>query len=318
MRLTPAILIVPILALAGGCAGDQAGGGGSDAAAPDDEIDAGGADAAPEEPPLGEPFWSSEMTADAADFYVRVQPEGSVELGVADPAAGDGNVARLVFPGIPELGSGDRVSPAYASELATERGDFHHGVYRMRVKLASCQPGEEAVNGLFTYFNDGTDHDADGVVDNSEIDIEVLCGTPNVLFLTAWTDYTFETETFRKWTRALDLDTGDVWQSPAPDLYGLDLAGNDPTLRLPSLLDPDAFLEIGFEWRADRVRWFATIDGEERTIAELTDASLVPELPGRLMFNVWHPGEHWFGGGGPPDYPAGDATLLVDRAAYWK
>ncbi len=326
MRFTTDTACALALVAALGCAEDPAAlGPGIDASAPGPTVDAapGGVDAADDGEPadastLPAPTWSSEMTADATDFYMRHQDEGSVQLGAVDDAAGDGVVARLAFPGIPGLGNADRVSPAFASELATNRSDFHYGVYRVRVKLAGCAPDEEVVNGIFTYFNDGTDHDGDGIADNSEIDLEVLCGAPNVLFMTVWTDYAFETETFRKWTRVIDFDTGDVWQSPAPDQYGIERVGNEAAFARPGLLAPGTFIDMGFEWRADRVRYFATIDGAEVTLAELTEPDLVPQLPGHLMFNVWHPASHWFGGGGPPDYPASDAVMIVDRAAYWR
>ena len=131
-------------------------------------------------------------------------------------------------------------------------------------------------------------------------------------------EYTFETEEFRKWTRAIDLTTGDIWASPSDHEYGLVAAGQEPALILPDLLDPDGFVELGFDWRADRVRFFAVVDGEDRTLAELTDAAGIPTLPGALMFNVWHPADHWFGDAAAPDFPAGDATLLVDWARYWR
>ena len=44
--------------------------------------------------------------------------------------------------------------------------------------------------------------------DNSEIDIEILCGTPNVISMTTWTDYQAAPERFLKWTRAVDRATG--------------------------------------------------------------------------------------------------------------
>jgi hypothetical protein len=254
---------------------------------------------------------------DADQFQTRAQPEGAVERNVADPEADDGLVATLRFPGIAALGNADRVSPQYATELATDDETFRYGTYWMRVALAACAPGEEVVNGLFTYFNDGQDHDADGIVDNSEIDIEVLCGTPDVIFLSVWTDYDGATEVFRKQTRAIDLATGELWDSPSDHEYGLVSAGTDPTLQLPALLDPGQFVELGFEWHADRVRYLARVDGEERTLWELADPSHVPSLAAGVLFNVWHPAEHWFGDGAPPDYPAADATLRVDWVRFW-
>jgi hypothetical protein len=254
----------------------------------------------------------------AGDFYTRHQPNATVELDIDETAASDGEVARLVFKGVPGLGTYDRVGPPYASELATVRDDFHFGTYRMRARLAACAPGEEVVNGLFTYFNDGTDHDNDGLPDNSEIDLEILCGTPDVVFLSVWTDYDIDEDRFRKWTRAIDFATGTVWESPADDTHDLVLVGVQPALVRPGFLAPHHFVELGFEWRTDRVRYFAVVDGAELPLWELTGAARVPQLPATLIFNVWHPAEHWIGSGGPPDFPAHDATLLVDWARYWR
>lgn len=295
--------------------------GPADDASDDDAVDASAATAvdAADAGDARPPTWASDMTeSNRSSFYTRMHPGAAVELGVAEPAADDGEVARLVFRGVPGLGTYDRVGPPFASELATLRDDFHYGTYRMRARLASCAPGEEVVNGLFTYFNDGTDHDDDGLVDNSEIDLEILCGTPDVLFLSVWTEYTFEGERFRKWTRAIDLSTGELWDSPSDREHGLVYAGQDPSLVLPDLLAADRFVELGFEWRADRVRYFAVVDGAERTLAELTDPTRIPQLPATLIFNVWHPAEHWIGDADPPDFPALDATLLVDWARYWR
>src|SRR5690349_3022261 len=98
------------------------------------------------EPRDAPPTWSSEMTdVDAGQFQTRAQPEGAVDRNVADADAEDGLVATLRFPGIPALGNADRVSPQYATELATTSETFRYGTYWMRVKLAACAPGEEVV-----------------------------------------------------------------------------------------------------------------------------------------------------------------------------
>jgi hypothetical protein len=318
IALAVPLLVVPACAFqpGAGTLTDAGGGSATDAATATGDARVPGHDAAMPPPP---PTWSSDMTqANQPAFYTRLQPGATVELGVAADGADDGQVARIVFRGNPGRGTHDHVGPGFASELATERADFHFGTYRMRARLAACAPGEEVVNGLFTYFNDGTDRDDDGLADNSEIDLEILCGTPGVLFMSVWTEYSFQPEEFRKWTRVIDFTRGDIWESPSDREHGLVFVRHDPSLVLPELLLPDRFVELGFEWRADRVRYFAVVDGAERTLAELTDAARVPQLPAALMFNVWHPAEHWFGGGAPPDYPAHDATLLVDWARYWR
>lgn len=56
-------------------------------------------------------------------------------------------------------------------------------------------------------------------MDNPEIDIELLGGRPNVLFLTAWTDCQESPERFRKWSRSVDLVTGEYLESVREDSY---------------------------------------------------------------------------------------------------
>ena len=123
-------------------------------------------------------FFYDFRTADASSFS-PYHPFGSVTFG-ADPAAHDGYAASLVFdadtPGIGPTGK--------ATEIITKSSQGF-GEYRFRVRLATCRPSEDLVNGLFTYFNDGKDHDGDGLVDNDEIDIEILCAQPSFLNMTS-------------------------------------------------------------------------------------------------------------------------------------
>jgi hypothetical protein len=191
-------------------------------------------------------------------------------------------------------------------------------MYRARVRQAACAASEDVVNGNFTYFNDGQDHDGDGLVDNSEIDIEILCGTPSVISLTIWSQYSDDNGHFRKWTRAVDLGTGAVLESTAADSYELASKGIDPELAHPSFRGADQYYEMGFEWHADRIRYFIVLDGAEITLWNFTNPALIPKLPGRWLMNVWHPDVHWFGSGGSAGYPAHDATMRIDWARYWR
>src|SRR5262249_30931997 len=151
----------------------------------------------------------------------------------ADANAVDGIAGVLTFPGSMTFGPNDHAGPAFATEIESKMATFQYGMYRARVRLAACAASEEVVNGDFTYFNDGTDHDGDGVIDNSEIDIEVLCGTPSVLSLTVWTEYTSDTS-FKKWTRAVDLKTGEYFESTAANQFGVTKKGTDPQFVHPS------------------------------------------------------------------------------------
>ena len=299
-----------VLLLLAGC-----GLNGSDTPASPDArlVDADPPHGGPDAEPAGPPTFETEFATNNDLWTERMSDGGVIAFGVADAAAGDGLAAKLTFHGDASFTNADRVSPAFATELVSA-APFHFGRYRARVKVAACSAAEEVVTGIFTYRNDGTDADGDGLVDNDEIDIEVLCGTPSVIFLSSWTDY--DETGFRKWTRAIDLATGAIYESPSDHEYGLVPAGQDPQLARPDLLTD--YAELGFDWYPDRVRFVAVDGTEELTLWELTDAALVPQRESGWLFNVWHPGEHWFGDAGPPDHPAADAIVSLDRASYYE
>jgi hypothetical protein len=267
--------------------------------------------------PIGPPTWSSQLVAtDTSLFSQKKTVADQIQLGVANPNAADQLVGVLTFPGSTTLAGTDHVGPGFATEIDSNKNDFTYGMYRTRVQLASCSPTEEVVNGIFTFFNDGKDHDGDGLIDNSEIDIEILCGTPSVLSLTIWSQYT-DDNGFRKWTRAVNLETGEISESTDDHSYGVTSKGFDPAFKHPGFFGADTFYEMGFEWHADQIRYFIVLDGQELTLWSFATKSLIPVLPVSWLFNVWHPNEHWFGTGGAAKYPAHDATMRIDWARYW-
>ncbi len=233
---------------------------------------------------------------------------GSNTFGAADSLARDGNLANLlVRSGLTTIG------PAGATELGT-KAYLSYGTTRFRVRLATCGKTEELVNGLFDYENDGKDHDGDGLVDNPEIDIEILCGQPTFLNLTSWSQYTDDTH-MRKMSRIIDLETGTVFIGKADD-YGYDTsdpanAKVDPAMAHPGFYDPKAFYEMGWQWSPGVVRWFIVLGGKELTLWTLKDAVRVPHSPMTMRFNLWHPSDHW-NASGTVVPAAKDATLSVD------
>jgi len=74
---------------------------------------------------------------------------------------------------------------------------------------------------------------------------------------------------------------------------------------------------LGFEWHADRIRYFIVLDGSELTLWDFRDAAHVPELEAPFLFNLWHAPMDWWTGASA-DYPAADATMSVDWLRYWK
>ncbi len=260
------------------------------------------------------PTFSADFTtADKSRFYSRADNGGSVSFGAANPSAADNAVAELVFKGNAALGPGDKLTPDFATEIGTNQ-TFGYGTFRARVQLAQCASSEELVNGVFTYFNDGKDHDGDGLIDNSEIDIEILCSDPSIVSLTIWSEYTSDTAK-QGVSRVIHTKTG-AYQDTLNDTTSLG-SGTSPAFKLAGFPDPSSFYEMGFEWHATSLRYFIVVGGNEITLWTYTDAKYIPSLPAAFLFNVWH-SDDWWNNQGTADYPANDATMRVDWFRYWK
>jgi hypothetical protein len=249
-----------------------------------------------------------EFVASDVPLFDRAAAHGSATFGVADSLARDGNLAALLVNG-----GLSTIGPSGATEIGT-KARLSYGTTRFRVRLATCASTEELVNGLFDYENDGKDHDGDGLVDNPEIDIEILCGQPTFLNLTSWSQYTDDTH-MRKISRAVDLQTGRVFIGKA-DAYGYDEADPangkvDPALAHPGFYDPNAFYEMGWQWSPGTIRWFIVLGGKELTLWTLNDTLRVPHTPMTMRFNLWHPSDHW-NAPGTASPAAKDATLSID------
>ncbi|MEZ4453751.1 MAG: hypothetical protein R3B09_30125 [Nannocystaceae bacterium] len=231
----------------------------------------------------------------------------------ADTAAADGSALALRIPGDSNLDGSLYAGPgAHAAEAIVGEPGLY-GRYEFKVRFAACDPSEELVNGIFTYFNDGTDLDGDDLDDNSEIDIEVLCGEPNYLSLTVWTDYDNATEEFRKSTRVIDMHTGALLDTAlGTDHYGgLSSAGSLPAIVQTDFPDPDVYYHLGFTWTATSVTYFMVVDEVEIELWTVSGAEYVPQRPAPVRLNLWHTTAHWMSGD-PADFPASDAVLRVD------
>ncbi len=232
---------------------------------------------------------------------------GTITFGAANAAASDGLVSDLT-----RTGGKAALDTAGAEEIVSNR-TFSFGTFRYRASLAACASTEEAVNGLFTYFNDGT-LAPDGLVINREIDIEILCGEPWLINLTIWTEYTDDTH-LKNQSRVLDTRTGTVY------VYANDQEGTEtgteshPELMMPGFPAAGTFYEIGFTWTPTDVRYFMNIGGTYVTLWDATDATRIPQLPMEQHFNLWAPGFHW-STGATAAVPAQDATLAPDWFRY--
>ncbi len=301
-------------ASSGGSGAGAATGGSASGGNPSGGSSSGGAPSTPSV--VDSPFTSLEGWS--------VAPKGSLIPGATatiedDGAASDGSVLSLTVPGNEALVGADYAGPgAHAIEVVADAAAQLYGRYELNVRFASCASDEELVNGLFTYFNDGSDADGDDIADNSEIDIELLCGEPQFLFLTVWTDYEDDTH-FRKSTRIINMRTGQYSDSPkgASDYEGIVPAGSISGLSITDFPDENTFYHLGFEWRETFVRYFLVTESGEVELWKLEGKDYVPQRPAKFLMNLWHSTSHW-NSGGAADYPANDASLLVDWVKIWE
>ncbi|MCL2450576.1 MAG: glycoside hydrolase family 16 protein, partial [Polyangiaceae bacterium] len=232
---------------------------------------------------------------------------GTIAFGVAAAGAADGRVATLTRSG------GQAAIGTAAAEEIVSNGSFSFGTFRYRVLLAACASTEEAVNGLFAYFNDGS-LALDGLVVNREVDIEILCGEPWLINLTIWTEYTDDLHC-KNQTRVLDTRTGTLY------VFADDQLGNEtgteshPELMVPGFPATGTFYEMGFTWAPDHLRYFMNFGGGDVTLWDATDATRIPQAPMEQHFNLWAPGAHWSTGAASAA-PARDTTLTLDWFRY--
>ncbi len=234
--------------------------------------------------------WASNVSA----LYQKYARGGSsVTGGVSDSAAKDGKALNLTIP------AGAGASPGNAAEGASKE-QFLYGSFSSRVKTADCsaQPQTGAVTGIFTYGNDGRDHDGDGLTDNSEIDIEVLCGRPEVINLTIYTDYEASTEKSQRVSRIIDLRQGKVIST----CYYTDFSGNcietlsgkesSPATvpAIPGFDSSKAYYDYKIDWTKDAVKFTIKDDaGKETTLWDYQGPSeRIPHRPAGYLVNFWH------------------------------
>jgi hypothetical protein len=250
------------------------------------------------------------VQGDRATYFDTSQeqtPTGTVTFGVFSAGASDGNVAKLT-----RTGGTTPIGTTGAEEIVSNRS-FSYGTFRIRTTLASCASNEELVNGLFTYFNDGSTA-PDGLVINREVDIEVLCGEPWLINLTIWTEFNDDTHC-KNQSRVVDMKAGKVYAYANDQSSGV-LTGTEdhPELLIPGWPQPGTFYELGWTWAPDHLRYFMNVGGADVTLWDATDATRIPQAEMAQHFNLWAPGIHWSTGAnaGPP---AKDSSLTLD---WWR
>jgi hypothetical protein len=273
----------------------------------------GGADSAA-------PALSSEFADPGGQWTVLTQlPGAEVTFGSATAGARDGRAVVLRLPGAAVSDPATNAGPGMATEIDSV-AFLRYGTLRARVELPTCAPTEEVAAAMFWFYNDGQDRNGNGIADNPEIDMHVLCGTPSFLVFTAWSDYQLGkdgSETFLRASRAVDLATGDLYDGISDHERAYVKTGHDPMFLHPGFAPGATFQEIGIEWRTDRIRFFAVLDGAEVTLWVLDEARFIPQVPLQFCFNLWHPTTHWLPPAAPALYPAADALMRIDWFGYW-
>lgn len=267
------------------------------------------------------PGWSTQFVAEEGLWQQTAPlPGATIAFGAPNGAAGDNAVVELRLPGLSGAGPDTDPGPDVATQIATRRF-LQFGTFRTRVSFASCAPTEEVASAVFAFFNDGSDVNGNGIVDNPEIDFQVLCGTPTFIVLTCWSDFERATATtperFIKQSHAVDMSTGDSYDTVSDSENAFAKTTTGSTLVDPGFPAANGFYEVGFDWQPSRVRFFIVNQGREMTLWTLGDSKVIPQVPLQFMLNLWHPTEHWIPARSPADYPATDAVLRADWAEYW-
>jgi beta-glucanase (GH16 family) len=241
--------------------------------------------------PILQEQWAS-ASSPSFDFWPHAG--STVTSGSHDTGAVDGSALRLT------LAANPRPSPSGAAEASTKSA-VKYGTFEVRAKTADCSAQREAgvVTGLFTYANDGRDHDGDGITDNSEIDIEVLCAQPEVLYLTIWTDFV-NGGAQRRVSRTVNVKTGQIsrtcYHQSFDDCQALSGTEAQPSTlgAHPSFSSATAYHEYGFTWSSTGVRYWVVLDGARVILWDYRGpAQRVPSQPSEFINNVWHT-NNWY------------------------
>lgn len=250
-------------------------------------------------------------------YFHQTEASGGTTQPVAVSGANDGRALRLT------LGARPGTSPGNGVEISSNSDAFRYGTYGTRIRTADCTGLGRVgvVTGTFTYSTDHADANGNGLPDNDEIDVEVLCAQPNVVWLTLWTDYENATGAVRKISRAIDMRTGEVLYNCYNTQLGGDCAPEQPGENSPASVTPVPGFNAGtqfhtfmFDWQPDHVTFWTYDDsGRQNVLWDYRGpASRIPDKPGAFMQNVWHTGD-WDPLDGPAhDQPQSAVSAYID------
>ncbi|MEI2778628.1 MAG: glycoside hydrolase family 16 protein [Tetrasphaera sp.] len=248
-------------------------------------------------------------------FTTKSRAGGAVTSGVVDPAAIDGKAATLRF-------GSRRPGPAWGSELQSPQ-KYLFGVFTNRLRTPNCadQPNAGIVTGNFTYGNDGSELDGDGLTDNSELDIEVLCARPEIVTVSIWTDYRESDSAQRRVTRMVNLRTGRILETRYYTNWDTSVPLTGPENMPKSIAgvggfdSSAAYYDYVIRWAADRVVFQVVAGGRTITLWDYRGPrSRIPQTKAAFLTNVWHTST-W----APPGHPGAllppthPVTAWIDR-----
>jgi hypothetical protein len=236
--------------------------------------------------------WNS-STSNLFDIYASAQ-EGTAISGYPDPNALDGRSLKLTLN--PNVSPGVNGAPAAETNLR-----YGYGTFWARAKTANCsaQPNAGVVTGIFTYFNNGSDLNGNGLPDNDEIDFEWLCAEPEVVYLTIWTDYQPDPVAFRQVIRSINLKTGTILMECFREQFGwcstvgqpLNASEQQPTTitPIPNYDSSTQYYYYGITYLANQVIFKIFANGVTYTLWNYQGpTSRIPDQPMYFMHNVWH------------------------------
>jgi hypothetical protein len=267
------------------------------------------------------PTYRSDFDENGGDWQPATPvPGGSTDFGVPISGANDPSTAELLYPGGVDPAGSANNGADFDTEIASKQR-FSFGTFRTRLAFGKCDPSEDVVNAAIGYYSDGTsDINQNGISDDLEINFQVLCGTPNYLFLTVFTDYQASGsggEQFRKLSRVIDFSNGNVFDTPSAEKEGFSMTDTEAAFVQPALFTPGAFYEVGFEWHASSLRFFMQLNGQEQTLWTLSDPAHIPQQPVKFVYNLRHPDSHWYPATGSAAFPANDVLMHVDWFEYY-
>jgi beta-glucanase (GH16 family) len=214
--------------------------------------------------------------------------------GVKDPFKWKAGVPSSIEPKTNVLlftiDPADSAGPGRGPEIISKEYT-RYGTYSARIKIpdvTKVQPNTGAVVGYFTYNMDSTQ----GL---SEIDFEWLIADPHIIYIGTWTGFEGK---LQRIGRTIRLNEGKIDYTIEKVNYNgnpTNLTGsqNKPESipAMPGYNAAAGFYTYGFDWYADRLRWWMIDPATNKKIIlwDYTGSKLgIPQNKTKYRMNFWH------------------------------